>query len=107
MPSSACKKCALDRKSTRLNSSHTIISYAVFCLKKKILRCFLILQNRTARLSIRTLAPDHAADRIASSSGSVKLEMKSPPRLTHTFFFLILGRPPDLPPFPHPPSRHS
>src|SRR5947208_11538004 len=25
----------LDRKSTRLNSSHQIISYAVFCLKKK------------------------------------------------------------------------
>src|SRR5438034_4166092 len=24
-----------DRKSTRLNSSHTLISYAVFCLKKK------------------------------------------------------------------------
>src|SRR3954466_7506736 len=36
MPSSACKNqtCALDRKSTRLNSSHTIIPYAVFCLKK-------------------------------------------------------------------------
>src|SRR5438034_4718619 len=26
---------ARDRKSTRLNSSHTVISYAVFCLKKK------------------------------------------------------------------------
>src|SRR5947207_3620273 len=34
-----------DRKSTRLNSSHTVISYAVFCLKKKkgkkILDCHL------------------------------------------------------------------
>src|SRR5438034_8162573 len=28
-------KVSLDRKSTRLNSSHTVISYAVFCLKKK------------------------------------------------------------------------
>src|SRR5258708_27613924 len=28
--------CKSDRKSTRLNSSHQIISYAVFCLKKKI-----------------------------------------------------------------------
>src|SRR5256885_6220334 len=28
--------CVLDRKSTRLNSSHLVISYAVFCLKKKI-----------------------------------------------------------------------
>src|SRR5439155_9396889 len=32
-----------DRKSTRLNSSHVAISYAVFCLKKKI------QQNRPAR----------------------------------------------------------
>src|SRR5207247_5558416 len=30
--------CALDRKSTRLNSSHEWISYAVFCLKKKTRR---------------------------------------------------------------------
>src|SRR3954467_471001 len=34
MSSSGVQTCA-DRKSTRLNSSHTIISYAVFCLKKK------------------------------------------------------------------------
>src|SRR5256885_16945493 len=27
--------CQVDRKSTRLNSSHLVISYAVFCLKKK------------------------------------------------------------------------
>src|SRR5205807_10584557 len=29
------KPNAIDRKSTRLNSSHLVISYAVFCLKKK------------------------------------------------------------------------
>src|SRR5689334_24531312 len=29
---------AADRKSTRLNSSHSSISYAVFCLKKKIMK---------------------------------------------------------------------
>src|SRR5947207_11593971 len=42
-PSAVCGKpaashtprLAKDRKSTRLNSSHTVISYAVFCLKKK------------------------------------------------------------------------
>src|SRR2546426_7948726 len=28
---------ATDRKSTRLNSSHLVISYAVFCLKKKMI----------------------------------------------------------------------
>src|SRR5207302_3270333 len=31
----SARRCALDRKSTRLNSSHVKISYAVFCLKKK------------------------------------------------------------------------
>src|SRR3989442_16039549 len=31
----ALKACETDRKSTRLNSSHVRISYAVFCLKKK------------------------------------------------------------------------
>src|SRR5947207_8792882 len=30
-----CRDARRDRKSTRLNSSHTVISYAVFCLKKK------------------------------------------------------------------------
>src|SRR3712207_8218792 len=30
--------CLLDRKSTRLNSSHANISYAVFCLKKKYIK---------------------------------------------------------------------
>src|SRR6266496_5142477 len=30
-----CKRRSRDRKSTRLNSSHVEISYAVFCLKKK------------------------------------------------------------------------
>src|SRR5688572_31670196 len=30
-----CARCERDRKSTRLNSSHSQISYAVFCLKKK------------------------------------------------------------------------
>src|SRR5947199_8126152 len=32
-------QAVLDRKSTRLNSSHLGISYAVFCLKKKIRLC--------------------------------------------------------------------
>src|SRR5947207_10546561 len=35
-----------DRKSTRLNSSHTVISYAVFCLKKK-------KKNKTINTHIR------------------------------------------------------
>src|SRR5688572_31297961 len=34
-PRAAASTCTIDRKSTRLNSSHSQISYAVFCLKKK------------------------------------------------------------------------
>src|SRR5256885_5875975 len=34
-----------DRKSTRLNSSHLVISYAVFCLKKKTI-CFAAMDLR-------------------------------------------------------------
>src|SRR5690606_42027697 len=33
----SCWRSSRDRKSTRLNSSHVKISYAVFCLKKKII----------------------------------------------------------------------
>src|SRR5256885_9852180 len=36
-----------DRKSTRLNSSHLVISYAVFCLKKKTTRNDLQLQRQS------------------------------------------------------------
>src|SRR5688500_20137557 len=34
-PAFMVKRFGKDRKSTRLNSSHLVISYAVFCLKKK------------------------------------------------------------------------
>src|SRR3954449_3703504 len=46
MPSSGVQTCALDRKSTRLNSSHTLISYAVFCLKNKH-----VLDRKSTRLN--------------------------------------------------------
>src|SRR5436190_16599489 len=45
-----------DRKSTRLNSSHTVISYAVFCLKKK--KKQLIHNIRSARTPRRPLLHD-------------------------------------------------
>src|SRR5256885_7976460 len=35
MPGASGTSAGADRKSTRLNSSHLVISYAVFCLKKK------------------------------------------------------------------------
>src|SRR5205814_10089469 len=45
-PNTTCvRPCARDRKSTRLNSSHLGISYAVFCLKKKKRKKSKIKQN--------------------------------------------------------------
>src|SRR3989442_7527081 len=49
----AIRSPALDRKSTRLNSSHVRISYAVFCLKKKK-----ITENTTAPEPTRTSSTD-------------------------------------------------
>src|SRR5256885_10273925 len=47
-----------DRKSTRLNSSHLVISYAVFCLKKKKKNknttCLIIEQNSLCSCHIHT-----------------------------------------------------
>src|SRR2546422_3563862 len=55
-----------DRKSTRLNSSHGYISYAVFCLKKKkkkntlyTLDRVIILQKDVSRKPCCTLVPQH------------------------------------------------
>src|SRR5438270_8713078 len=39
---------SLDRKSTRLNSSHSQISYAVFCLKKKKPSCLVGIRSLTS-----------------------------------------------------------
>src|SRR5204863_718815 len=50
-----------DRKSTRLNSSHVEISYAVFCLKKK--------RVQTPR-SVRSRLPTHRASRGCAGSAT-------------------------------------
>src|SRR5258708_28584938 len=52
-----------DRKSTRLNSSHQIISYAVFCLKKK--------KAYTTRLAI-SIRDDHKSDDTSTSLHSAQ-----------------------------------
>src|SRR3954463_10196211 len=97
MPSSACQKCALDRKSTRLNSSHTIISYAVFCLKKK----FVIHGQYLSLIEYY---------RIQHKKLHRQLHQKSEQELTsiaHLFyallFFLKIGQPQKPSPFPSTP----
>src|SRR3954466_7716403 len=102
MPSSAGKKCA-DRKSTRLNSSHTIISYAVFCLKKN---------NSTPRRRTPTPAPPPTPTLAAPPlrhAQAVGLVRRDPHprrvpvrRVARVFFFLSTGAPPSSPLFPPP-----
>src|SRR3954466_7143010 len=90
-----------DRKSTRLNSSHTIISYAVFCLKKKKTR---------RKSSSRGDAYVVAASPRARHARWVCCSVLHPPlrraftppvhRDVFFFFFLIIGRPRNFPLFP-------
>src|SRR2546429_6566539 len=51
-----CRRKRIDRKSTRLNSSHGYISYAVFCLKKKKIHALVHLRVQTLAASC-SLAP--------------------------------------------------
>src|ERR1039458_6920950 len=70
-----------DRKSTRLNSSHLGISYAVFCLKKKLD----LLPNTTVDVRIRI---GERPDVLAVPRGAV-------------YFFLMIRRPPRSTLFPY------
>src|ERR1022692_2579794 len=89
-----------DRKSTRLNSSHLVISYAVFCLKKKTKR-----KRRSAEAAgvVKRL---RAVYRIASpcSYHAARYPISSiqPCFLFHSFFFfLMIRRPPRSTLFPY------
>src|SRR5256885_12806528 len=54
-----------DRKSTRLNSSHLVISYAVFCLKKKKNNnTTLTLRNKTPIRTFVTLSLHRVTERV-------------------------------------------
>src|SRR5256885_9753712 len=56
-----------DRKSTRLNSSHLVISYAVFCLKKKK-KPQLTSARNTHKFAPHTRGLPHRSDRLRSTS---------------------------------------
>src|SRR3954462_12754375 len=100
MPSSGVQTCALDRKSTRLNSSHTIISYAVFCLKKKILRR---KQKNNGTGAVRWVE-GHVAPPVCGACWNVRSVLQSQLLLYHIyddFFFLMIRRPPRSTLFPY------
>src|SRR5476649_395121 len=74
-------KAKTDRKSTRLNSSHTVISYAVFCLKKK-----------------RQVLGGHPSDGDCSPFGAGRRRHRRRPL---RLFFLMIRRPPRSTLFPY------
>src|SRR3954467_14512336 len=94
--------CALDRKSTRLNSSHTIISYAVFCLKKKTAsHCstrltFSYVSLRSPLHAVLSRTTPRRVPRGASRPQTYVLLFRV------MFFFLNNPPPPKSSPFPHP-----
>src|SRR3954449_2363519 len=59
----------LDRKSTRLNSRHTLISYAVFCLEKTRLDNLGVVEGRGAQRELTTVAKDGPRDHRESELG--------------------------------------
>src|SRR3954462_10871406 len=96
--------CALpDRKSTRLNSSHTIISYAVFCLKKKPAAAAVAAPGRgPPQLRAGALTPSGPCD---APLPRLKLRAAQLPTAAAPillFFFLMIGGPPKFPLFPYP-----
>src|SRR3954449_9899230 len=101
MPSSACQKNALDRKSTRLNSSHTLISYAVFCLKKKLHPHRCRPAERGARLG-RQGDPGGPQPRVAQPGTAPPESTSRRPAVAGDGFFFLKNRaPPETTPFPY------
>src|ERR1039457_3899433 len=94
---------AVDRKSTRLNSSHLVISYAVFCLKKKKKKTENIASNerRTRRRNIPRLR--HAYARLyRSARRMLRAQLFGCQRLFFFFFFFKWRAAHRFPPFPPP-----
>src|SRR4051795_8983605 len=92
-----------DRKSTRLNSSHTLISYAVFCLKKKNTRELATSTGGKcppAQANHDMLCTHAPARSLSTSIGGRFPRVQSTPDLL--FFFLMIRRPPRSTLFPYP-----
>src|ERR1022692_3824087 len=90
-----------DRKSTRLNSSHLVISYAVFCLKKKkmlgvlrVTRAALPLMPHDSGASISNIGSN--AGHTAYEGGAAYCAAKA-----GEIFFSSVRRPQRTTPFPH------
>src|SRR3954466_8623496 len=93
----------LDRKSTRLNSSHTIISYAVFCLKKKKRNRRPPPHSHTLSHPSTTTGPDSTrVTRRGPAAAARAVWGAVTGECVGLFFFLMIGRPPRSTLFPYP-----
>src|SRR3954463_9940019 len=91
-----------DRKSTRLNSSHTIISYAVFCLKKKERPASRPHPSRLSRVLLASRAGPARIARVFCPTSHTHPETSLISLLVFLFFFLMNGAPPRFTLFPRP-----
>src|SRR5256886_3293520 len=88
LPSTVDVHSVRDRKSTRLNSSHSQISYAVFCLKKNSAHSNLcvnqIRRNGTAapkrRYLLKLISREHVGALSMSESGAAEVVVSKPLR---------------------------
>src|SRR6266705_2211123 len=88
-----------DRKSTRLNSSHRTISYAVFCLKKKIDRAHHHEQSKKPKREAEVANP---VDHERLDGRRVRFRFLIPEADQEiSFFFLMIRRPPRFTLFPY------
>src|SRR3954466_15062096 len=93
-----------DRKSTRLNSSHTIISYAVFCLKKKKKKDEADQAQPELPAGAKKLGTKSAGEnRAARQEWRFEKQADVVSKSSIFFFFLMKGEPPRSTLFPYPP----
>src|SRR6266536_1982205 len=96
-----CRLQPVDRKSTRLNSSHEWISYAVFCLKTKKTDFTFFLHTKT---NIHQTTEVNTNNNHISNFSFVIYSPQSLPAYTHHhlyLFFLMIRRPPRSTLFPY------
>src|SRR5215468_1171437 len=89
----------VDRKSTRLNSSHITISYAVFCLKKKKN----VRMHQRAQHHVNDTKDGQPADgrQPDGQAGFGRQRQAQPQEAVGAVFFLMIRRPPRSTLFPY------